>query len=394
MNDADRIARLMILAVLFMSGILAFNQGAVASWLVNLAIPLRPLGNAPLYVAVNVVGRIGMSVSKDVVEVISSNRTKQLDRILAGHTYTAGNTSLASGTEIFLHVYSGTPGVVLYNEWYHVTIGPNEIVKRLRPGLATRDAPAPIGQFDEEDYGRMTRIATGEAEYWQISPAFNLYWRDRDVGDRRYVGFDLENPDGVSIRAATGAIAASGTPDAAAADFTARSSQVSLKLSVDLSDDVNKVYGRPMIFLGPPPDYAWRIGYLVIWVSFNNTGVKSSYLTANGWTMLSRELTPGYVDFFKVLPPLTGNLMGAGFATFDIPVDTSDLRSGVGVSVRLWVADLQIPADAAQGESDSAPRPNGAVAGYGVADTIFVNGFRISSNKPEGQLLWAVFKTA
>ena len=150
MNDTDKIARLMILAVLFMSGVLAFNQGAVASWLVNLAIPLRPLGNAPLYVAVNVVGGIGMSVSNAVVEVISSDRTKQLDRILAGYTYTAGNTSLALGTEIFLHVYSGTPGVVFYNEWYHVTIGPNEIVKRLRPGLATRDAPAPIGQFDEE----------------------------------------------------------------------------------------------------------------------------------------------------------------------------------------------------------------------------------------------------
>jgi hypothetical protein len=240
----------------------------------------------------------------------------------------------------------------------------------------------------------MTRISTGEAEYWQISPAFNLYWRNRDVGDSRFVGFDLKNPDGVSVRAATGAIAASGTPDAAAADFTARSSQFSFKLSVDLSDDVYKVYGRPMIFLGPPPDYAWRIGYLVIWVSFNNTGIKSSYLTANGWVMLSRDLTPSYLDFFKVLPPLAGTLMGAGFATFDIPVDASDLRPNVGVSLRVWVADLQIPADAAKGESDSAPTPYGAVTGYGVTGTIFANGFRVSSNKPEGQLLWAVFKTA
>jgi hypothetical protein len=329
-----------------------------------------------------------------VVEVISSNKTTRLDSILTGYSYTAGKTPLAPGTETFLHVYSGTPGVVYYNEWYHVTIGPNEIVKRLRPGLGTRDAPAPIGQLDEENYGRMARINTGEADYWQITPAFSLYWRDRDVGDKRLVGFNLQNPDGVSIRTATGGAAASGAPDSAAADFTARSSQFSLKLSVDLSDDIYKVYGRPMIFLGPPPDYAWQIGYLVIWVSFNNTGIRSSYITASGWTMLSRDLTPGYVNFFKVLPPLAGTLTGAGYATFDIPVDTSDLGSGVGVSLRVWVADLQIPADAAQGSGDSAPTPHGGVGGYGVEYTIFANGFRISSNKPTGQLLWAVFRTA
>ena len=149
-----------------------------------------------------------------------------------------------------------------------------------------------------------------------------------------------------------------------------------------------------MLFLGPPPDYSWRIGYLVIWVSFNTTGIRASYLTARGWTLLNYGLTPGYLNFYRVLPPISANGVIDSSAIYEIPVDTGNLPSGTGISLRVWMTDLQLPADAARGVSDSVPPPYGGVGGYGITQTIFANGFVIDSNKPTGQLIWAAFKTA
>ena len=111
---------------------------------------------------------------------------------------------------------------------------------------------APIGGFDEEQYGKMIRYSTGIAEYWQITPTFFLSKRD-EAGDLGDFKFSLLNPDGVSVRTATGLTAASGTPDSEAADFTARSSQFSLKLSYADLGHYRWTYGRPMFFLGLPP---------------------------------------------------------------------------------------------------------------------------------------------
>lgn len=402
LNSSDKIVRLMILALLFMSGVLAANQDVVASWLAGMRLTLSPGVNtpAPVPLYVGVFNDIeGAFTARDaVVEVISANRTTRLDTIIMNGTYTSGTTSLAPGTEIYLHVYrnnrSPNRQMDFYDEWYHAIVGQNQPVMRLRAGLATLGAPAPIGRYDEEHYGKMIRYSSGSAEYWQIAPTFFLSKRDEpeDLGDFK---FDLLNPDGASIRSATGLNSASGTPDSAAADFTARTSQFSLKLSYANLGHFRWTYGRPMLFLGPPPEYGWRIGYLVVWVSFNTTGVRATYLTANGWTVLpSLGLTPGYVNFYRVLQPVLGSASVAGSATYDIPVDTGSLPSGTGINVRVWIADLQVPADASRGVSDSIPTPYGGAGGCGITQTISANGFLVSSNKPTGQLIWTAFKTA
>lgn len=392
----------MILALLFMSGVVAANQDVVASWLVNerfaLAsslIPFVPISNAslsgPLYVGVT--GFQGAFMARDaVVEVISANKTTRIDSIFMTGTYTTGTVQLAPREDVYLHVHTTNPEADFYDEWYHVIVGQNQPVMRLRPGLGTQDAPAPLGGFDEDYYGRMVRYSTGSAWYWQITPTFFLAKRD-EINDAGALKINLLNPDGMSIRNVTGLSSSSGTPDSAAADFIARSSQFSLNLSVDLGYSFWN-YGRPMLFLGPPPDYSWRIGYLVIWVSFNTTDIRASYLTSRGWTLLNYGLTPGYLSFYRVLPPISANGVTDSSAIYDIPVDTGNLPSGTGISLRVWMADLQLPADAARGVSDSVPLSYGGVSGYGITQTIFANGFVIGSNKPTGQLIWTAFKTA
>jgi len=404
LKSSDRIARIAILALLFMSGVLAANQGVLGSWLIDASLTLAPivnvrvtLGPVPLYVGVRGFEgafKSGGLIGGAVVEVISANKTNRLDSIFMTDTYTAGTVQLAPGTEIYLHVHCTDPRWDFYDEWYHAIVGQNQPVMRLRPGLGTRDAPAPLGGLSGEYYGRMTRYITGSAEYWQITPTFYLMKRNEinDLGN--WWTFKLLNPGGVEIRNATAVSSASGAPDSAAADFSL-SGTFSLKLSVDLGISW-WAYGDPMLFLGPPPDYGWRIGYLVIWVSFNTTSIRASYLTANGWILVNQfpSLTPGYLTFYKVLPPVSGNGIITGSATYDIPVDTGSLPSGTGISVRVWIADLQVPADASRGVSDGVPPPYGGVGGYGISTTIFANGFLISSNKPTGQLIWAAFKTA
>jgi len=403
LKSSDRIARIAILALLFTSGVLAANQGVLGSWLVGASLTLAPifnvkvtLGPTPLYVGVRGFEgafKPGGLIGSAVVEVISANKTTMLDNILMTDTYTAGKVQLAAGTEIYLHVHDNNPQWDFYDEWYHAIVGENQPVMRLRPGFGTRDAPAPLGEFSEEYYGKMVRYITGSDQYWQITPTFYLTKRNEvnDLGD--FWKFNLLNPGGAVIRNATAVSSASGAPDSAAADFSL-SGTFSLKLSVDLGVSW-WAYGDPMISLGPPPDYGWRIGYLVIWVSFNSTGIRASYLTANGWTLVNQSpnLTPGYLNFYKVLPPVSGNGIITGSATYEIPIDTGSIPRGTGVSVRIWIADLQLPADAARGVSDGVPPPYGAVGGYGITQTIFANGFLISSNRPTGQLIWAAFKT-
>ena len=61
LNSSDRIVRIAILALLFMSGVLAANQDVVGSWLVNVSlalvlqfryVPGQRLVKVPLYVGV------------------------------------------------------------------------------------------------------------------------------------------------------------------------------------------------------------------------------------------------------------------------------------------------------------------------------------------------------
>ncbi len=383
-----------------MSGVFAVHGNGVVFWLRSTVSWGAPFESAPVYVGVRDV-EAPLGQNEAVVEIISADRSTRLDRILTTRDiYTAGSTALTQGTEIYLHVYAvhvywKGGNSTYYDEWYHATVGSFQSVNRLRPGLGTQDAPAPIGQFDQEHYATMTRYQSGDREYWQISPTFLLQWRDNygfDSDSKAGIKFGIQNPNGVNIRTATGLTASPGSPDSAPADFTATSPQISLKLNVNLTEP-ERVYGRPMLFLGPPPDYQWRIGYLVIWISFNNTGIGTDYLTFNRWTRLDQVSTTGYLNFYKVLPPIVGSLYGAGSTSFDVSVDTSRVQAGTGICLRVWMADLQVPADAAHGIDDPPPVPYGPVAGYGVLATVFANGFRISSNKPTGQLLWVAFKS-
>jgi hypothetical protein len=405
LNSTARIARLLILVLVLATGVFAANEDAARSWMVETGILQQPLQSAPLYVGVE-----GPLVNYAGVDVISKDKAIRLDNIIMTAPYTAGTKPIAPGTEIYLHVYSvdviPDPNYSsFYDEWYHVIVGQNQPVHRLRPGLSVRNAPAPIGEFDEEYYGKMVMFSTGGAMYWRITQPFLLQWRN-DVDDASMgslVKFNLQNPDGVSIRNATEATAASGTPDSAAADFTTTSPQFTLKLTVYWQECVEpdwlygcmeRVYGKPMLFLGPPPNYDWRIGYLVIWISFNNTNIGTDYLAVNGWTRLNQVSTTGYLNFYKPLPPLETHRGQADClcAEFNIPVDTSHLSAGTGISMRIWMADLQVPVDAAQGVSHAVPSPYGGVTRYGLRGTIFANGFMTSTNKPTAQLIWTAFK--
>jgi hypothetical protein len=388
LNAKGRIARLVLLGLIFTTSVFAANQNSVRSWIVGMAIPPGTLNRQPLYLRATDLW--DSLAGYAAVDVISADRATRLDRILIKDDYGIGTTPIATGTEIYLHVYSTASQYEYYDAWYHTTVGQGNRVMRLRPGLGTKDAPAPIGGIDEEDFGRIARFTTGGSWYWQITPALFIQWRDDRV-NRANVKFNLQSPNGTSIRRATGLTAAPGTPDSAAADFIATSPQFTLKLTVDLTDP-GRVYGQPMLFLGPPPNYDWRIGYLVIWITFNNTYVRPGYLAANGWSLLNVTTTPGYMNFYRVLPPITGTLGSVGHANLDIPVDTGDLHSGTGISVRIWIADLQVPADAAQGVSNAVPTTYGGVTQYGLASTIFENGFMTSTNAPTAQLIWAAFK--
>ena len=415
LKTIHRVAPWAILTLFFISGVFVVHGNDVVFWLDSWRGGSQAaLESAPLYVGVrDVEGPLGQNAA--VVEVISADKSTRLDRILTTEgIYTAGSTALAQGTEIYLHVYAvhvyyNGGNSTYHDEWYHATVGYLQSVNRLRPGLGTRDAPAPIGQFDQEHYARMTRYQSGDREYWQINPTFLLQWRDNyglDSDSKAGIAFSVQNPNGVSIRTATGLMPSPGSPDSAPADFTTTRPQFSIKLNVNLTDQ-ERVYGRPMLFLGPPPDYQWRIGYLVIWISFNNTGIGTNYLTANDWTQLSQVSTPGYLNFYKVLPPIVGSL-STGLTSIeqsneiqniintsiDISVDTSRVQAGTGISLRVWMADLQLPADSAHGIDDQAPVPYGPVGGYGVPETVFANGFRISSGTPANQLIWITFRVS
>jgi hypothetical protein len=389
LHRSSKVAQFLLLAILVIGGIVASNQALIAGWLARIPLATQQT-KAPISVAVTDYGDTFLP-GLAIVDVISANRTTRLDSIITGRDYTTGKTPIALGTEIYLHVYSRLPQYEYYDEWYHAKVGQNAIVTRLKPGLRSRDAPAPIGQFDEEAFGRMNAYSNGTAISWQIAPRFFLQWRD-DRSDINDVKFSLLNADNV-IRSATGTTAAGGTPDSASADFTTERTQLSIQLKINLAQRERAyVYGQPMLFLGPPPTHKWLIGYLVVWISLNTTEIGMEYPRLNGWASLDENLTPGYTDFYKVIPPIFGSFAGTRTTSIDIPVDTSNLEPATGISLRVWIADLQVPSAAALGMDNPAPSANDVVTGYGIADTICANGFRVIAQKPASQVLWTAFE--
>jgi hypothetical protein len=134
---------------------------------------------------------------------------------------------------------------------------------------------------------------------------------------------------------------------------------------------------------------------MTIVIGFNATGIQGSYLatyTPTGsyqpWTGLPGGLTPGYKEFYTVLPAVMGTETQQGASgPISIPVDTTGITSSTVIKVYMWVTDLQIPAHIADGQADSAPTAYYPVSAYGVTATVFTNGFTISANIPASQLI-------
>lgn len=88
LNSRDRIVHLMVLVLVFATGVFAANQDSAASWIVGVGLPLGPFQGAPLYVCASDLW--GSLANYAGVDVISAEKTVRLDSIIMTAAYTAG----------------------------------------------------------------------------------------------------------------------------------------------------------------------------------------------------------------------------------------------------------------------------------------------------------------
>lgn len=344
--------------------------------------------SAPLYVSVKNALGSQLITTATGVEVISGDKLTRLDNITMTATYTAGAGLIDEGTSFYLHVVSKA-GNGYYPEWYHIVgLTDGSVVNQLVPSMTA------IGQLTEVQIsGSVVYYSTGSNVYWKM-PLLQIYQRESAAN----VKFSIDSPSTSGVRTATGAAIATGNWNHTASDFSATGLQFQFSLNIRLADAA-MVYGRPTILLGPSPQLNWIVTYLTVVASYNTTGIQGGYLatftptgSSQAWTPLPAGLTPGYKNFYTVLPAVMGTQTQQGAqGNIAIPVDTTGLTTQSKVAVGVWVADFQVPADTYQGLSDSAPTAYIPVGMYGITSTVYANGFATSSNAPVHPLDYVTF---
>jgi len=212
-------------------------------------------------------------------------------------------------------------------------------------------------------------------------PALKLY----DRVDNDYILFRTYSNTGTALGGAADGntfhqnVTTGGT---SANNFTLRTQTADFYIKVSINNIAGEratCFGCNNYFLrnvGNTP--ALVITRSVIVVSFN-TNVGESGLIGQGWTKLSGGYPTANKTFYKVLNPLIADNSGST-TEFNVPlnIDLSTISGQTATTINVWIADMQIPADVAQG-AGTAAGSTAAAFSFSVRGLTALEGSRYST---------------
>jgi hypothetical protein len=337
------------------------------------------------------------------VYIFNAGMTSRVDTVAVAATLSVGTAHLSPGTPYVFQVES-TAGNGYYPSYYALHQGWTDCsdlfyweagmgaTQYITPhGPSHTNPSTPMGQVYEVPIGKV-HWSPGTTNYWSFgSDQFNIFQREAAAS----VKFRVDSPTVASKHTATGAVATTGTifSGTLASDYSATAQKWDANLNIKLAD-LDEVYGYPMIYFDQV--HTRKIGYLAVWLSFNNTNIVSQSITGSptgAWSQMSPGITPGYSNFVQFLPPVESTQTKYGNLDVDIPVDTGSLNGlSTVIGAAMWVADVQSQAILTSTGADSFPTVYSPITtSYGLTATVYATGFATSSNKPTTALTYLVF---
>jgi len=318
------------------------------------------------------------------VDVISqSNLDTRHDNTVMTATATAGAQALASGNNLYFHVYS-TAGNGYYDRWFRVNnLQVGAPVELMTP--VWHDAQ-PIGSWDFSytSIGNVEYLA-GATPYW-IFPTFPIIQRST-AGN---VGYAAQWAGATTV-SATGAAS---TTYASGLKYNATGPTFKMKFEISTAA-VSTSIGQPMLVLTSTLPRQFRALFFIMWFSLNNTQcIDSDGPFQNGFHKVPFSSTV-YSVYYKVINPVTSTQNSGGNRAEEISMNTAPVGGLVFIQVKFWCTDLQSPTDAAGGASDNYPLPYGGMTAIGTGITLIdANGFQYAAAVPANECCYTNIETS
>jgi hypothetical protein len=86
----------------------------------------------------------------------------------------------------------------------------------------------------------------------------------------------------------------------------------------------------------------------------NTTVLSIAPATDNGWCLVAPQILPGFIVLYKVIDPLSNPFIDMVAFSLLLPFRTNAMTTPTTVMAAAWIADLQIPIDAANAVSDTS----------------------------------------
>lgn len=279
------------------------------------------------------------------------------------------------GEALYFHVYS-TNGNRYYDSWFKGTVGIGNHITQLVPDLPA--CTTTTATWHEEDIGTIGLSGNPGAVQVYTLPTMMLKQQTTAAN----TNFNIQTPTGTSMNSGTGtAVVAGGAySGTGASNYTAAGTQSSFKVVVSLGS-VSTVWGEPMLTISSSLPYTLQARYATLWFAINTTAIVQSFTQASGWCTTGIQ-APGYTTFFRYVGAVESTQTDTGFGTWSLPIQT--VTAGQVYGVGIWIRNLQLPTDVAQGTNSAAPTAYGAVTAYGIVATIQASGYSLNaSNVPQ-----------
>ena len=325
-----------------------------------------------------------LTANTGVDVIYQSNLDTRHDNVLPIATQTAGAQALASGDNLFFHVYS-TDGNGYYDRWFRVNNLQVGAPVELMTPVWTDAQPIGSWAFSYISIGTVQYLA-GATPYW-IFPTFPIIQQSTAAN----VGYAAQWAGATTVTA-TGAAPTIYVPGAANC-YTATGPTFKMKFEITTAA-VSTSIGQPMLVLTSTLPRQFRALFFILWFSMNNTQcLDSDGPFVNGFHKVPFSSTV-YSVYYKVINPVISTQISGGDRAEEISMNTAPIGAGVGISVLFWCTDLQSPTDAAGGASDNLPIAYGGITAIGIGAIISANGFRYAAGVPGTECCYTIITTA
>ena len=295
----------------------------------------------------------------------------------------------SQGDMVILHVSSDT-GNDYYDRWYYATLVEGEPVRRFTPALAT-------GTKNADGYytyrfkagvagaktGYSTQYTSGTTNYWGLGPL---------VVPPRVTSAQLDTFATISTTTL------SSVTDGSTWDTTAGSRDKAMPTSDEEvfitleGDTVSLGFGSPMIYVTSKGELQERVAVVI--VSTTMTSIDADKLSGEGWVSINDSTLTAEKAWYHIVPeqiPVQGDKFSVDIK---LPVDSSGASSTTDYTFKVWVLDMQLINNLADGStSSSVPSSYGGISQYGLDAIVHAKAYSTSSGSGTGQVLTFVMTT-